>query len=120
MEQFMYDERPSSSYSQAAEALPNIEKTTGSKDNDEECWDDCNHKTYDPKLYVQNNYIIRNIQHGLKSERKKERQAEKARLDEIDRKNYEEENPRGNGFTTGGYTDQSFTSGANNPGKKRK
>ena len=70
-------------------------------------------------MYVQNNPVIQNIQHGIKSDRKKERLAEKARLDEIDRKIHEENNPIPKYYTSGGYTDQSFTNGANSAKKKK-
>ncbi|CAO1381231.1 unnamed protein product [Diamesa serratosioi] len=119
IEQFMYDEKPSCSNSRPAEAKANVENKPCWNGNDEECWDECNYKTYNPKLYIQNNPVIQNIQHGLKSDRKKERLAEKARLDEIERKNHEENNPPQKSYTSGGYTDNSFMNGANSA-KKRK
>lgn len=119
IEQFMYDEKPSCSYNQEAESKPKIEKNPIWNGADEESWDDCNHKSYNPQLYIQNNAVIQNIQHGIKSDRKKERMAEKARLDEIERKVHEENNPPQKFYTSGGYSDRSFANGAN-PAKKKK
>ena len=115
----MYDEKPSSSHNKDAEFKPETKMKPMWNEADEESWDDCNHKSYNPQLYIQNNPVIQNIQHGIKSDRKKERIAEKARLDEIDRKIHEENNPPQKYYTSGGYSDRSFANGAN-PAKKRK
>lgn len=114
----MYDEKPSCSYSRTEEPKE-IEKKPMWNGAEEESWDDCNHKSYNPKQYILNNPVIQTIQHGVKSDRKKERIAEKSRLDEIDRKIHEENNPAPKYYTSGGYTDRSFMNGANPP-KKRK
>lgn len=116
----MYDEKPSCSYSQTAEPIPQSEKKPlWNRAEEEESWDDCNHKSYNPQLYIQNNPVIQNIQHGIKSDRKKERLAEKTRLDEIERKKIEENKPAPKYFSHGGYSDESFMNGAN-CAKKRK